>query len=91
AELHEVLDGWQTPIAYFREDAYDRKQMVVGTGGDQRQLEVTAWRHRVTGQFLNKSKYQLISAGKDGEFNTDDDIIYPARPVPSAAQHPRNR
>ena len=80
SELHEVIDGFKTPIVYFREDTYGRKQVVVaGEQGDQ--LEAAAWRHPVTNQYLNKSKYQLISAGKDGEFNTDDDITYPPRPV----------
>ena len=36
--------------------------------------EVVPWKSAKTGQFLKKATFQLFSAGKDGLYNTPDDI-----------------
>ncbi|MHC4078565.1 MAG: type II secretion system protein [Planctomycetota bacterium] len=80
-KLFEVMDAWRYPIVYFREDAYDQRQTVLTGGEDQEQETVRAWRNPLTNKYLNPRKYQLISAGPDGVFGTEDDVTYPERPI----------
>jgi prepilin-type N-terminal cleavage/methylation domain-containing protein len=79
-KLLEVMDSWQQPIVYFREDAYGQPQTVALGGEDQEQATVRAMKNPATGRFLSPRKWQLISAGPDGEFGTDDDISIPPKP-----------
>ncbi len=77
----EVADAWGTPFAYFHNRNYKKRQMVRrgGEGGDD--VTVYAAKHPETGKVLGKRSYQLISAGADLEFGTDDDITHPAMPT----------
>jgi prepilin-type N-terminal cleavage/methylation domain-containing protein len=74
-EKMEVVDAWKMPLVYVTANGYDKPQRVRAPDG--RELTARAW--KVGGSYLNPRKFQIISAGPDAEFNTDDDITYPAR------------
>lgn len=82
----EVVDAWGTPFAYFSAKvgkAYQGTQVTVGRVVEGAQpLETTArpWKNPDTGAWLNPRKFQLVSAGPDLVFNTEDDIVYPEIP-----------
>jgi type II secretory pathway pseudopilin PulG len=75
--LFELRDEWGNPIAYFhrrdygRRDAYFTKDP---TTGEPIESTVIAQKDDVTGLYRNANRYQLISAGLDGEFGNEDDI-----------------
>jgi prepilin-type N-terminal cleavage/methylation domain-containing protein len=75
--LLELKDDWDNPIAYFHRRDYGRQDVyvVVSKGGDgEEESTVRALKNPVTGQYFQHDKFQLISAGADGLFGTDDDI-----------------
>ena len=81
-DAFEVRDAWGNPFAYFHAAEYERKQSYrcegeAGPGGDE---EVEARRSKKTGNFLRPQDYQVISAGRDGEFGTSDDLVYGDEP-----------
>ena len=82
SKLFEVVDAWENPIVYFHNAAYGQGQRVLMGGEDQDQETVKAWRNPVTNKYLSPRGFQLISAGDDGLFGTEDDITIPGRPVP---------
>lgn len=76
--LFEVMDGWGNPIAYFHPRDYGREQhYLMGDPPDPEHAEqaVAAAKSKVTGGFASPDKYQLISAGPDRLFGTEDDIV----------------
>lgn len=77
-ELFEVPDDWGNPIAYFhRQDYGAGGQSYVTfdpTTGDRLQSEAKALKNPATGRYYRHTSYQLISAGPDGLFGTEDDI-----------------
>jgi prepilin-type N-terminal cleavage/methylation domain-containing protein len=77
-ELLEFVDRWQNPIAYVHRRDYESKGLVYGTidpqTGEELVSSPTPFQNATTGRFYNASKYQLISAGEDGRFGTEDDI-----------------
>jgi prepilin-type N-terminal cleavage/methylation domain-containing protein len=79
-KLFEVADAWFNPIVYFREDSYGQKQTIGMWGEDQEQETVQALRNPSTNKFLSPRKWQLISAGQDRVFGTEDDISIPPKP-----------
>jgi prepilin-type N-terminal cleavage/methylation domain-containing protein len=74
----EVADAWGVPIAYFSAGTggYERVQRITMPTGEV--ADVKALRGE-SGRPLNPTKYQLISAGPDQLFGTDDDLTYPER------------
>jgi prepilin-type N-terminal cleavage/methylation domain-containing protein len=75
--LFELRDQWQNPIAYFHRRDYGRRDAYVTEDprtGEPIESTVIAQRDDATGLYRNANRYQLISAGIDGEFGTDDDI-----------------
>lgn len=76
----EVLDAWLNPIVYFHNSSYTKAQAIILGGGDDEGggEEVSVRAMKQDGEYANPRKYQLISAGKDQEFGTSDDICYPA-------------
>ena len=74
----EVVDAWHNPIVYFRNDSYGRPQEVMYGDEDADNQTTNVSAMKGDGHYLNSQKYQLISAGEDGEFGTDDDICYPS-------------
>jgi len=77
----EVKDAWGTPIAYFsaRGAGYAQVQKIqLGDEDGGTLLEARAWRNS-EGGYLGIGTFQLVSAGPDRKFNTDDDITVPRR------------
>ena len=75
----EVVDAWGTPILWFSKSGMNRPQRVQRSedqGGDV--IEAKAWMGE-NGAPLGSGKFQLVSAGPDSTFNTDDDITWPER------------
>jgi hypothetical protein len=75
--LFEVKDAWGNPIAYFHFSGYGKKQIYVMENPDKpdnAEQTVSAVQSKVTGAWVNPDSYQLISAGPDRIFGTDDDV-----------------
>lgn len=86
-EKFEVVDAWGTPLAYFHNASYSRKQTIMlpdleDIGGET----INASAMKDESGFINRRKYQILSAGEDLEFGTDDDITYPKRVHRRAAE-----
>ena len=76
--LLEIPDAWDNPIAYFNRRDYGVKGRVYvtldpDTGAELRSTPA-AFKNPTTGRFFRAGSYQLISAGPDGLFGTEDDI-----------------
>ncbi len=81
--LFEIRDEWDNPIAYIHRRDYEKSFAYLSfdtTTGEPLEGTVRARRNPETKGFYNAGKYQLISAGLDGEFGTDDDLGNWARP-----------
>ncbi|MHC5064827.1 MAG: type II secretion system protein [Planctomycetota bacterium] len=82
----EVVDAWGTPFAYFHNRNYSKVQTMVGIGDDALggdSMRVRAFKNPNSSGYLNPRKFQLISAGKDRIFGTEDDLVYPPPPTGS--------
>lgn len=76
-ELFELVDDWENPIIYFRSDDYDEPcQYLLWAEEDEfdSEAEVQALKNETLGRYYGHARYQLISAGSDGAFGTDDDV-----------------
>jgi prepilin-type N-terminal cleavage/methylation domain-containing protein len=76
-ELFEIADVWGNPFAYFHYTGYGSKQMVLlaePAEGEEAEQAVTPWQSKKTGTFANPDSFQIISAGPDRIFGTDDDV-----------------
>lgn len=76
-DLFEILDAWDNPIAYFHHADYDRPQWYTTfdpTTGEPIDTEVAARSSATTRRAHNPRSFQLISAGLDGRFGTEDDL-----------------
>ncbi len=75
--LLEVKDGWGNPIAYITPQSYARQFRYLlpepDDPSDPEQI-VSAQKSSVTGVWANPDTFQLISAGSDKKFGTDDDV-----------------
>lgn len=76
----EVVDAWGNPFAYFTSHNYGKSQTVRlgGEAGDD--VIVRAYKNPNSKGYLAPRTYQLISAGEDFAFNTEDDLTYPEVP-----------
>jgi prepilin-type N-terminal cleavage/methylation domain-containing protein len=75
--LFELRDEWGNPIAYLHRRDYGQTQvyaMVDATGAPLGESSFKARSNPATGQYWNPKEFQLVSAGPDGEFGTEDDI-----------------
>jgi prepilin-type N-terminal cleavage/methylation domain-containing protein len=75
--LFELKDEWGNPIAYFHHRDYGREDIYVVSGNETGVMDdnpVKAVMSPMTKTYSNATSYQLISAGKDGKFGTEDDI-----------------
>jgi len=76
-ELLEIVDAWKNPIAYLHRRDYGKSFDYVtdeGGGGEPTVSQVRALEDARTKRFYRPSGYQLLSAGEDGLFGTEDDI-----------------
>lgn len=76
-ELLEIIDPWENPIAYFERADYtreDRYATIDPDTGDALESIAKALVNPTTGRAYEPSSFQLISAGPDGAFGTDDDV-----------------
>jgi hypothetical protein len=77
SDLFELVDQWKNPIAYFHHRDYGRKDLYMSydnASGVLLETLVSALKNPKTESFYNPRGFQLISAGVDGAFNTEDDI-----------------
>ncbi len=75
-ELYELVDVWGTPVAYFHHRDYgivENRDLGRATAAEE-MLKAVPWRNPKTRSFYQRDKFQLISAGADMKFNTEDDI-----------------
>jgi len=76
--LLEIPDAWDNPIAYIRADYYEvtnRAYVLVDPKtGEVVHSTPVAYKDKTTGRYYNHLSFQLISAGLDGRFGTEDDL-----------------
>ncbi len=77
-ELLEIVDPWKNPIAYIERADYgltNRRYLTVeAESGEQIESVPLAFKNPTTGQYYSAQGFQLISAGADGRFGTEDDL-----------------
>jgi prepilin-type N-terminal cleavage/methylation domain-containing protein len=77
----EIADAWGNPIAYFHGDFETEQRVQLGLESGGAVVRVRAWQDPKTKRPLGARKgWQLVSAGPDRAFNTDDDLTWPERP-----------
>jgi prepilin-type N-terminal cleavage/methylation domain-containing protein len=80
-ERLEVADEWGTPLAYFSKTSqalgFDKPQGIVLGDGGIRLVAKAALNQE--GRPIGGGKFQLLSAGKDQAFGTEDDLSWPSR------------
>lgn len=75
-ERMEIADAWKTPLVYFTKLNMTKTQMVV-PGVGEAPVQVKA-RRREDRTYYGAKKFQILSAGKDLTFGTDDDLSFPS-------------
>ncbi len=79
-ELFEIGDPWGNPIAYFESLHYEDSRAVpyYAAPEDEEPFEqlVAPSRNERTGGWEQEGRFQLVSAGADGEFGTEDDLFH---------------
>ncbi len=77
-DLLEFVDRWDNPIAYIHRQDYEVKDRMYLTWdpatGEEILSSPRAYENPTTKRFYKHTKFQLISAGSDGQFGTEDDI-----------------
>lgn len=77
-ELLEIADPWGNPIAYIERADYGqtnrRYKTIVPDTGEELESIAVALKNPKTGQHYAAQSFQLISAGPDGRFGTEDDV-----------------
>jgi prepilin-type N-terminal cleavage/methylation domain-containing protein len=75
--LLEIPDPWGNPIAYIERADYgitNRRYRTLDPKGETLDSIPLAFKNPTTGQYYSATGFQLISAGPDGTFGTEDDI-----------------
>jgi len=77
-DLLEISDPWGNPIAYIEKSDYaltNRRYLTTESeNGAQVESVPLAYKNAATGQYYAALGFQLISAGPDGRFGTEDDV-----------------
>lgn len=76
-DLWEIYDPWGTAIVYFHHRDYaavDGLGLGRATTEEQKTVRCKPWKNAKTKGWYRRDGFQLISAGPDLKFNTDDDI-----------------
>ena len=76
-ELFEIGDEWDNPIIYFDSLHYNDRIATIVMAGEAviEEQEVNPHRNERTNSFSKPSSFQLVSAGPDGLYGTNDDIF----------------
>lgn len=77
SEVLEFADDWGNPIAYLHRRDYEDGALYLTRDTDTDEaveFQVVGVKNPVTGDCFNPGKFQLLSAGPDGRFGTEDDI-----------------
>ena len=77
ADAFELSDSWDNPIVYLHRRDYEKGCAYLTYSedeGDLVEVKVTAAINPKTGDAYRLDSFQLISAGPDGEFGSDDDV-----------------
>lgn len=76
ADAFELGDVWGNPIAYIHRRDYGKEFLYLTYDEDGNEVEnrVVSMDSEKTGDPFRKRSFQLISAGSDGIFGTEDDI-----------------
>jgi hypothetical protein len=74
--LYEIVDQWKNPIVYIHRSDYDQvfEYQTLPADGSEWTQSVHAKKNPKTDAYYNHTSFQLLSAGPDGEFGTNDDI-----------------
>jgi prepilin-type N-terminal cleavage/methylation domain-containing protein len=72
----EIADAWGTPMVYFSKLNMSKAQLVVPGLGEP-VVSVKAKR-REDGSYYGDKRFQILSAGKDLIFDTEDDVVWPS-------------
>jgi len=76
--LFELADDWENPIAYISHRDYEVTNRAYVTydpqTGEEQRSTPNAFKNPSTGRFYHHTTFQLISAGPDALFGTEDDI-----------------
>lgn len=76
-QLFEIGDEWGNPIIYFDSLHYSEDNgcsVLSGDEGYYESFDVYPARSEKTNSYYAPNSFQLVSAGADGEFNTEDDL-----------------
>lgn len=76
-QVFEFADDWGNPIVYLHRRDYKERVVYVTVHpetGERMENSVTARKSPKTGDYYQRKRFQLLSAGADGEFGTADDI-----------------
>ncbi|HEX9795157.1 MAG TPA: prepilin-type N-terminal cleavage/methylation domain-containing protein [Planctomycetota bacterium] len=75
-ELMEFGDIWGNPILYFDHRHFEVEATVWAAAPEEElmQQRATARKQSTTGLWMNNQTFQLLSAGEDGLFGTEDDL-----------------
>lgn len=77
-DLLEIPDAWSNPIAYIHRRDYDARPREYVTldpvTGEEIRSAAAALENPTTGRWYRHGSYQLVSAGPDGRFGTEDDV-----------------
>jgi prepilin-type N-terminal cleavage/methylation domain-containing protein len=76
-ELFEIADDWGNPIAYQHHRDYGRRDAYLchdPQTGEPIESQVVARKSAATQRYHEPRGFQLVSAGPDGRFGSDDDI-----------------
>jgi len=77
SDAFEIGDQWKNPIAYLHPRDYGKRftYQTEAESGEVLWGDVEARRSQRTGNYLRGEDFQLISAGADGVFGTEDDLV----------------
>lgn len=70
----EVADAWGLPLVYFSKFGMEKQQSVTVQEGETQFVKA---KKREDGRPYGDGKFQILSAGKDTIFGTDDDLVWP--------------
>ncbi|HYC76155.1 MAG TPA: prepilin-type N-terminal cleavage/methylation domain-containing protein [Planctomycetota bacterium] len=73
-DLFEIVDPWGTPLVYIHSSDYGRAEEICRVTGEAGVLKAKPWMNPQLKRAYMPDRYQLISAGPDREFNTEDDV-----------------